>query len=72
MVQIARILRGFPSFRDTWSTRETLFAIGMAVESMPYGVFENINSCFHFADNWDKPDDVNWEDIYLDNKHKSS
>ena len=70
-VQIARMLRGFPSIRDTWSTREALFAIGMAAESMPRGAFEDINRCFHFADDWDEPENENWEDIYLDDKHKS-
>ena len=65
------MLRGFPSIRDTWSTRETLFAIGMATESMLRGAFEDINRCFHFADDWDEPEDVDWEDIYLDNEYKS-
>ena len=62
-VQSARMLRGVPSIRDTWSTRETLFAIGMASESMPRGAFGNTNCCFHFADDWDEPEDEKWEDI---------
>jgi hypothetical protein len=57
-VQIARILRGFPSIEDTWPTRENLFAIIMAVESIPWAVFQDINQCLHFDDDWDEVDGV--------------
>ena len=71
VVQIARMLRGFPSIGDTWSTQETMFAISMATGSMPHGAFEDIDRCFHFANNWDEPDSVDWEDVYLDKKFKA-
>ena len=34
-------------------------------KSMPRGAFEDINRCFHFADDWDEPDDANWVDILI-------
>ena len=70
-VQVARMLRGYPSIEDTWSTRETLYAIPMAAESMPRAAFQDIHRCLHFADDWDEPDDVEWDDVYLDDKYKS-
>ena len=32
-------------------------------ESMLLGAFEDINCCYHFADDWDEPDNVNLEDV---------
>ena len=42
-VQMARMLHGFPLIRDTWSTRETLFAIGMAALRLPSAPEPNCN-----------------------------
>ena len=40
--QMGRMLRGFPSINATWSTRESLTAIGPVMESMPKNVFQDI------------------------------
>ena len=48
--QITRMSRGFPSIDDVWSTRESLFEIGVATESMPRDAFTDINRCLHFID----------------------
>ena len=49
-VQFARMLCGYTSVDDTWSSREPLFEIGTAVESMPKGAFEDLHRCLHFTD----------------------
>ena len=43
----------------------------MAVESMQRAAFQDIHRCLHRADDWDKPDDAEWDDVFLDNKYKS-
>ena len=61
--QLARSLRGNPSIEWTWSTRESLDAIGM--EYMPKNAFQDIYTCLHF--NGDR-DDNGWSDVYVDKK----
>ena len=46
--QAARMLRGFPSIDKTWSTRESLDAIGTVMESMPQDAFKDLYRCLHF------------------------
>ena len=66
---MGRMLRGFPSIDGTWSTRESLTAIGAVKESMPKDAFQDIYRCMHFSDDWDEEDDdVDWDAVYGDKK----
>ena len=56
---IGRMLRGFPSVRRSWLTRESYDAIPAAKEAMPQGAYEDIFRSLHFIDDWDDDD---WED----------
>ena len=38
---------------------------------MPRTEFQDINRCLHFPDNWDKVNDVDWDNMYLDKKYKA-
>ena len=67
-VQSARMLHGFPSVEDTWSSRDALDAVGTAKESMPRAAYQEIARCLHFTDNWQEHEHVNWDDIYVDEK----
>ena len=42
-VKICRMLRGYPSVPDTWSTREPLFEIGVCTEAMPKDAMLDMN-----------------------------
>jgi hypothetical protein len=42
---MARMLRGFPSIAETWSTREALDAIGPVKESMPIDAYTDMYRC---------------------------
>jgi hypothetical protein len=64
--QLARSLRGNPSIQQTWSTRESLDAIGTCMECMPKNVFQDIYTCLHFDDDWDG--DNEWDELYADSK----
>ena len=70
-VQITRMLRGFPSIEETWSTRESLFEVDVPTESMPRNAFQDLNRCLHFVDDWEDEDGVDWEDVYLDERYKT-
>jgi len=61
--QLAWSLRGNPSIKQTWSTREFLDAIETCMECMPNNAFQDIYSCLHFDDHWD---DNGWDDVYAD------
>ena len=67
-VQLCRMLRGYPSVEDIWSTRESLKEIATATESMPMGAFQDMNRCLHVAGDWDDEDGAPWADTYLDDK----
>ena len=41
--QMGRMLRGFPSIEDTWSTRESLDAVSAAVDSMTQDAFKDMH-----------------------------
>jgi len=69
--QSSRMLRGFPSINKTWSTRESLDAIGVVKESMPKDAFRDLYRCLHFTDDWEGEEGINWEDKYLDAKYES-
>ena len=67
--QMGRMLRGFPSIEATWSTRESLSAIGPVKESMPKDAYLDIYRCMHFSDDWDEEDEiVDWDAVYPDRK----
>ena len=73
---IARMLRGFPSIDETFSTREALLEVGLCTESLPKGAMFDMSRCMHFTDDWELEteldlQDLNWEDVYLDEKHSS-
>ena len=40
---MARMLRGFPSINETWSTRESLDAIGAVKDCMPQDAYKDIH-----------------------------
>ena len=67
-VQLCRMLRGYPSVEDMWSTRESLKEVATATESMSMGAFQDMNRFLHFADDWDDEDGAPWADTYLDDK----
>jgi len=67
-VQSARMLHGFPSVEDTWSSRDPLDSVGTAKESMPRTAYQEIARCLHFTDDWEEDEHVNWNDIYVDDK----
>ena len=67
-VQSARMLHGFPSVEDTWSSWDPLDAVGTAKESMPRAAYQEIACCLHFTDDWEEDEHVNWNDIYVDDK----
>ena len=38
---------------------------------MPKDAFQDLYHCLHFTDDWDEEEGVEWDDIYLDEKHTS-
>jgi hypothetical protein len=66
--QHARMMRGHPSIEHAWSSRESLYHIGACAESMPINAFQDMHRCLHFADDWEEDADVDWENVYLDEK----
>ena len=67
---IVRMLSGFPSINDCWSTGDSLRAVLVMKESVPLSAFQDMFRCLHFVGDWDDDDDVEWETIYIDPKHK--
>ena len=68
------MLRGFPSIKETWSTRESLVAISAVKESMPKDAYIDMYRCMHFSDDWDEDKIGNivlWEDVYAAKKYES-
>ena len=65
------MLHGFPSIDKTWSTQESLDAIGTVKESIPKDALRYLYRCLHYTDDWDEEEGVEWYDIYLDEKHTS-
>ena len=70
-VKICRMLRGYPSVPDTWSTREPLFEIGVCTEAMPKDAMLDRNRCMHFTDDWTEDDAEDWGAVYNDPKVES-
>ena len=64
------MLRGWPSYDETWSTRESLLEIGVCTDSMPKGAMQDMNRCMHFTDNWEE-EDGEWESTYPNSKVES-
>ena len=75
-VHLARMIRGFPSIEDTWSTREPLKHVHTAVESMPKNAYIDMYRCMHFSDDWEVNEDGSgetyWEDVFEDARYGSS
>ena len=70
---IARMLRGFPSIDETWSTRESLRSIGAVKDSMPQDAYKDIYRCMHFSDDWEEEEEnVAWDSVYDDPKYAPS
>ncbi|KAL7527968.1 hypothetical protein ACHAXR_007787 [Thalassiosira sp. AJA248-18] len=70
---LARMLRGVPSIDETWSTRESLDAVGAVKDSMPKDAYIDMYRCMHFSDDWEEEDgEVPWESIYADEKYEPS
>ena len=69
---IVRMVRGFPSILVTWSTRESLGAVGAVKESMPKDAYLDIHRCMHFSDDWDVEEGVEWDRVYPDPKVEPS
>jgi hypothetical protein len=66
---MGRMLRGFPSMMDTWSTRESLDAVGAVKDSMPQDAYREMHRCMHFSDDWEDADgDSDWESLYSDQR----
>ena len=65
------MLRGFPSIDKTWSTQESLNAVGTVKKSMSNNAFLDLYCCLHFTDDWGEEEGVEWDDIYLDVNHTS-
>ena len=70
-VETCRMLRGFPSMAETWSTQESLFEIGVCTECMPKAAMRDMNRCMHFTDDWKEDDEDDWDAIYDDPKCES-
>jgi hypothetical protein len=66
---MARMLSGFSSVAETWSTRESITCIGAVKESMPRYAFIDMHHCMHLSDDWDDDD---WDDTYSDEKYNPS
>lgn len=60
---MGRMLKGFPSIDETWSTRDSLFSIAPVVESMTQDQYIDIHRCMHFSDDFEAVD-AEWGTIY--------
>ena len=62
---MGRMISGFPSVEETWSTRESLDAVGAVKERFPQDAFRDMYQCMHFSDDWDEEkegdDNVEWD-----------
>jgi hypothetical protein len=75
-VHMARMIAGFPSIDDTWSSRESLKHVAAAAESMPKNAYQDMYRCMHFSNDWEEDEDGNgetyWEERYDDPKFEPS
>eukprot|EP00956_Cyclotella_meneghiniana_P043310 scaffold263758_cov139-Cyclotella_meneghiniana.AAC.1 len=74
-VHMARMLRGFPSIEETWSSRESIDHIAPAAESMPKDAYIDMYRCMHFSDDWEvdeNGEEAYWEDIHEDPRYEPS
>jgi hypothetical protein len=75
-VHMARMIRGFPSIEETWSSRESLDHVGAAAECMPKDAYIDMYRCMHFSDDWELNEDGSgetyWEDIFEDERFEPS
>jgi hypothetical protein len=63
---MARMIAGFPSIEDTWSTRESLTHIAAVAESMPKDAYIDMYRCMHFSDDWEQNQDGSGETYWKD------
>ena len=74
-VHMARMLRGFPSMEETWSSREVIDHIAPAAESMPKDAYIDMYRCMHFSDDWEvdeNGEEAYWEDVQHDERYEPS
>jgi hypothetical protein len=69
--QLAQSLRGNLSIDCTFLTCESLDAIGTCMECMSRNAFEDIHTCLHVDDEWDRVDKWGDGDINADKKMQS-
>jgi hypothetical protein len=65
--QQCRLIRGFPSVDNSWSTQCPIDAIALLKECMPRNEVSDMHWCIHLLDDID--DNKEWSDIFFDEKH---
>ena len=65
---MARMMLGYPSIEDSWSTRNASKAVSVAKETMTQGAYKDMHRCMHFTNNWEECDGIEWSDKYLNKK----
>ncbi len=68
---MGRMLCGFPSIEETWSTRESFDAVGAVKDSIPKDAYIDMYRCMHFSDDWELEDEE-WDEIFEDKKYNPS
>ena len=62
---MGKMLSGLPSVEDTWSTRESLDAVGTVKEIFIQDTFRDMYQCMNLSDDWDEEenndDNVEWD-----------
>ena len=69
--QHANMISGRPSTKDAWSTRESLYHVGLYAELMSLRAFQDMYRCLNFADDWEEDAYFDWELIYLNKRVQS-
>ena len=47
---MARMMRGYPSIKDSWSTREASKALSFVKETRTQEAYKDMHCCMHFSD----------------------
>ena len=68
---LAKMLSGYPSNNQMFSTREIFDAVEPVKNSMPQSAMEDLSRCLHFADDWEDAEDEEWEQKYNDIKEEA-
>ena len=56
--QHARMMHGWLSMKDVWSSRESLYHIITFSGSMPIHKLQDTHQCFHVVDDWEENGDI--------------